>query len=203
MRVLDDGIGGDRFRPPREPDRARRGRQSRPEDRARASTPTRARSARRPDGDRRPDRGGAAPPGDRARVRHARARAGRDRARRGRALRPLAVREDGRARAHRGAVPRVGRRGGVLVPRLDARDGGARRGRHGQRGLAVGPHPVAVPGRDLGHARAARALAAGDARRRGARRVRPDRAACRQRRRGDPDPGRAGRTGRRADGATA
>ena len=54
-----------------------------------------------------------------------------------------------------------------------------------------------------GTRRAAGALAAGDARRRGARRVRPDRAACRQRRRGDPDARRAGRTRRCADGATA
>ena len=63
------------------------------------------------DGDRRPDRGGAAPPGDRARLRDARARAGRRRARRGRAVRPLAVREDGRAGPHRRATPRGGRRG--------------------------------------------------------------------------------------------
>ena len=61
--------------------------------------------------------------------------------------------------------------------------------------IAVGPHPVAVPGRDLGHSRAARPLAAGDARGRGPGGLRPDRAACRQRRGGDPDAGRAGRTG--------
>ena len=48
--------------------------------------------------------------------------------------------------------------------------------------IAVRPHPVAVPGRDLGHRRAAGALAAGDAGRRGARGVRADRAARRLRR---------------------
>ena len=68
---------------------------------------------------------------------------------------------------------------GFSLPRLDAGHGGARRGRHGDGRLAVGPHPVAVPGRDLGDARAAGALAAGDARRRGARGVRADRAARR------------------------
>ena len=123
-----------------------------------------------------------------------------DRARRGRAIRPVAVHADGRARPHGGAVARIDRWGRLLVPRLDAGHGGARRGRHGHRGLAVGPHPVAAPGRHLGNARAAGALAAGDAGRRGPGRVRPDRAPRRQRRRGDPDP-RGGRgTGRRADG---
>ena len=163
MRVLDDGLGGDRFRPPRSPDRARRGRQSRPEDRPGLLHLPAAGA-----------RGGRTVTGgltEEERLLQATARdfatrelaPGADRARRGRAIRPLAVHEDGRARAHRGAAPRIGRRGRLLVPRLDARDGGARRGRHGDRGLAVGPHPVAVPGRDLGHPRAARALAAGDA----------------------------------------
>ena len=55
-----------------------------------------------------------------------------------------------------------------------------RRG-HGDGGVAVGPHPVAVPGRDLGHGRAAGALAAGDAGGRGAGGVRADRAARRVR----------------------
>ena len=76
-------------------------------------------------------------------------------------------------------LPEVGRRGRVLVPRLDAGHGGARRGRHVDGGLALGPHPVAVPGRHLGDARAARPLAATDARRRGARRLRADGAARR------------------------
>ena len=61
------------------------------------------------------------------------------------------------------AAPRGGRWRRVLVPRLDAGHGGARRGRHVDGGLAVGPHPVAVPGRHLGLGRAARPLAAGDA----------------------------------------
>ena len=51
---------------------------------------------------------------------------------------------------------------------------------------------------DLGHARAAGALAAGHGERRGARRVRPDRAARGQRRGGDPDARGTGRAGRRA-----
>ena len=96
------------------------------------------------------------------------------------------------------AAPRGGRRGGLLVPRLDAGHGGARRRRHGDGRLAVGPRPLAVPGRHLGDRRAAGPLAAGDARRRGARGVRADRTEGRQRRRGDPDAGRARRAGRRA-----
>ena len=77
MRVLDDGLGGDALR-------ARRtvlrelvdGRPPRPEDRpGLLHLPARADA---PDGradDRRPDRRGAAAPGDRPRVRHARGRA--------------------------------------------------------------------------------------------------------------------------------
>ena len=52
---------------------------------------------------------------------------------------------------------------------------------HGR--LAVGPHPVAVPGHHLGHRRAEGALAAGHARRPEAGRVRADRAAGGLRRR--------------------
>ena len=67
-------------------------------------------------------------------------------------------------------------------------------------GDAVGPHPVAVPGRDVGdREQHARWLPADD-RGRGAGGVRPDRAARRLRRRRDPDPRRAGRAGRFADG---
>ena len=171
---------------------------------ARASTPTRVRSPRRPDGDRRPDRGGAAAPGDRPRLRHARARAGRHRARRGRAVRPLAVREDGRARADRRAAPRGGRRGGVLVPRLDAGHGGARRRPTWRCAVSLSVHilsqyPVVTWGTPEQHARWLPAMLS----RRGPGRLRPDRAACRQRCRGDPDPGRAGRARRRADGLPA
>ena len=107
--------------------------------------------------------------------------------------------QDGRARPDRGATSRIGRWGRLLLPRLDPGHGGARRGRHVDGGLALGPHPVAVPGRDLGDARAARPLAATDAHRRGARRLRPHRAARGQRRRRDPNARRARGPGRRAD----
>ena len=92
---------------------------------------------------------------------------------------------------------------GLLLPRLDAGHGGARGRRHGDGGVVVGPPAVAVPGRHLGIARAARPLAAADARRGGARGVRPDRTARRQRRRRDPDARRTSRSGRRADRLSA
>ena len=168
MRVLDEGLGRRAVRARRAVlRRAGRGRASRPEDRTRL--PHVPATASGPAGERRAHRGGATAPGDGARVRDPRAGTDRHRARRGRALRPLAVHEDGRARVDRGAAPRGDRRRGLLVPRLDAGDGGARRGRHGDGRVAVGPPPVAVPGRDLGDAGAAGPLAAGDAQRRGAR----------------------------------
>ena len=125
----------------------------------RASTPTRAN--RPPPGrrhDRRPDRRGAAAPGDRPGVR---APASWPRPRSS-ATRPNATTASlftkmGELGLTGGAAPRGGRRCRVLVPRLDAGHGGARRGRHVDGGLALGPHPVAVPGRDLGLGRAARA----------------------------------------------
>ena len=52
MRVLDDGLGGDHFRPPRGPGRARRGRPPRPEDRPGLLHVPARRSARRPRGER-------------------------------------------------------------------------------------------------------------------------------------------------------
>ena len=76
------------------------------------------------------------------------------------------------------------------------------RGRHGDGRVAVSPHPVAVPGRDLGHRRAAGALAAGDADGRGARGVRPDRATRGVGCGGDPDAGGTGRAGRCAHGVS-
>ena len=57
-------------------------------------------------------------------------------------------------------------------------------------------YPVVTWGTPEQHARWLPAMLAGEA----LGRLRPDRAARRQRRRGDPDPGRADRTGRRADG---
>ena len=139
------------------------------------------------------DRGGATPPGHRPRVRDPRGRAERRGAGRGRAVRPVDLRPHGRAGADRGAAARGRRWVRLQLRRLDARHGGAGRGRHGERRDAERPHPVAVPGRDLGHGRAARALAGADDRGREAGRVRADGAPCRLRRRLAPDPRRAGR----------
>ena len=60
-------------------------------------------------------------------------------------------------------------------------------------------YPVVTWGTDEQRARWLPAMLSGEA----LGCVRPDRAACRQRRRGDPDAGRAGRARRRADRPTA
>ena len=122
------------------------------------------------------DRRGTTAPVDHARLRPSRGRTWCCRAGRDRALRPCAVPPDGRAGTDGGAVRDGGRRRGVQLPRVDAGHGRDRLRRHGHGGVAERPHPLAVPGHHLGQRRAEAALAAGDAGRREARRIRADRA---------------------------
>ena len=202
MRVLDDGLGGDHFRPPQVlVDLVAAGHLGQKTGRGFYTYPRPERPAGPAAGStRRADRRGAAAPGDRPRVRRARGRADRDRARRGGALRPVAVHADGRARADRRRRSRVGRRGGLLATSAGRWSWRRSARPTWPRAVSLSVHILSqLPGRHLGNRRAAGALAAADARRRGAGRVRPDRAARRLRRRGAPDARRARRAGRRAD----
>ena len=123
MRVLDDGLGGDRFRPPKVlMELVEAGHLGQKTGQGFHTYP------------REPSQDVTGPLTDEERLLQATAREfadaracpDRHRARRGGTLRPRALRQDGRAGADGGAAPRGRRRHGLLLPRLDAGDGGAR-----------------------------------------------------------------------------
>ena len=198
MRVLDDGLGGEHFRPPQVLVELVDGGPSRPEDRAGLlHLPADGPPGRRVTGGLTEE--------ERLLQATAREFATRE-------LAPTAIERDEAERYDRSLFTRMGELGLTAAPFPES-VGGAGFSYLGwtlvMEELGAADMAMAVslsvhilsqyPVVTWGTRRAARALAAGDAGRRGARCVRPDRAARGQRCRGDPDPGRARRAGRRAD----